>query len=126
MYFLVMDIKAFWNRVKLRLREKRITQAEAAKACNISLSTMRGWMTKDIIPPLDDAYKLSRFLHLNLEYLIKGREVDIASQLDKVLASLNEIDKEIRKIQFQRHTTKTTGVRLPAGGAAKVPEKSAC
>ena len=76
-----------------------VTQAEAARVCGISLATMRGWMTKSIVPPLEDAYKLSQYLGVSLEYLINGKETDAGVQLKNVLVSLNEINKKLRKIK---------------------------
>jgi len=69
-----MDIYLFWKRVKVLIKEKEITQEVAAEACSRSLNTFRGWMSKGIIPPLEDAHELARFLGVSLEYLVSGRE----------------------------------------------------
>jgi transcriptional regulator with XRE-family HTH domain len=42
----------FWNRVKSCIKEKGVTQQEAAKALRFSFSTFRNWMTKNVNPPL--------------------------------------------------------------------------
>ena len=67
-----MDTNAFWKRVKILLKERNIIQADAAKACEISISTFRGWMAKGISPPLVDAVRIARFLGVSLEYIISG------------------------------------------------------
>ena len=67
-----MNIKAFWNRIKALLKEKDLTQNAGARACGRSLSTFKGWIYKDTIPPLDDAYALATMLGVSLEYLITG------------------------------------------------------
>jgi len=77
-----MEIKDFWTRVKLRLREKNLSQIAAAKACGRSLYTFKGWMAKGIVPPLEDAYDLARFLGVSLDYLINGRGEDNASRIN--------------------------------------------
>ena len=67
------DTDTFWNRVKYLMKINAVTQAAAAKACGISYSTFRGWMCKKIFPPLEDAYNLSRYLKVSIEYLMDGK-----------------------------------------------------
>ena len=73
-YIINMNIKAFWSRVKTCIKEKAITQNEAALACGINPHTFRGWMSTDKVPPLSYAYKLAGFLGVSLEFLIDGKE----------------------------------------------------
>ena len=72
-YIIYMITEAFWKRVKLLLKERNLTQAAAAKVCGRSLYTFKGWMSKNIIPPLDNAYDLAQLLGISLEYLITGK-----------------------------------------------------
>ena len=72
-----MEVDTFWNRVKGQLKEKNILQAEAARACDRSLDTLKGWMSKGINPPLWDALKIAMLLEVSLEYLITGRKTYI-------------------------------------------------
>ena len=81
------------------IKKKMVTQAKAAEACNIPVSTMRGWMTKNIVPPLEDAWYLSRYLGVSLEYLINGKETDAAVQLENILVRLDEMNVNFRKIR---------------------------
>jgi hypothetical protein len=106
-------IKAFWKRVKILLNEKKATQAMAAKVCARPLNTFRGWMSKDLIPPLDCAYELAQYLGVSLEYLITGRETEMAAQIEEarfLLAKANE--------KLKRYTVKTLIIHsVPAAGA---------
>ena len=92
-----MIIKAFWKRVKLLLKEKGVTQAAAAKACGWSLNTFRGWMSKDIIPPLEDAFELAQFLNVSLEFLITGRKRERTTQIEKVRFLLTKANEKLER-----------------------------
>jgi len=83
-----MDTKVFWKRVKTLLKEKNIIQAEAAKACELSLYTLRGWMTKGISPPLCDAVRIARLLGVSLEYLISGPQADKNAKVNREVTIL--------------------------------------
>jgi transcriptional regulator with XRE-family HTH domain len=94
-----MEIKAFWNRVKSLIKKRGETQEKTAKACQIPINTFRGWITKEIIPPLSDAYRISRFLETSLEYLITGEEASIAVQINEAIDSLSVTREMLIKIQ---------------------------
>ena len=95
-----MDAKAFWSRVKRRLKEKAVTQEEAARACDLSFTKFRNWMSKNMIPPLSDAYRLSRYLGVSLEYLINGEgKDDVSKTNEEVLALLKEAEKKLITIR---------------------------
>ena len=99
-YIVYMNAKSFWNRVRTRIKEKGITQAEAAKACGLSFPKLRNWMYKNMIPPLSHAHKLARFLGVSLEYLIDGQGPDKVSVLnEKVLVLLKEAEEKLTEIR---------------------------
>ena len=81
-----MVTEAFWKRVKTLLKERNLTQDAAARVCGRSLSTFKGWMSKNIIPPLDNAFDLARLLGVSLEFLITGRENDKAEKTSYEIA----------------------------------------
>ena len=91
-----MEIKAFWKRVKILLKEKGFIQLEAAKACDRSISTFRGWMSKGINPPLCDALKIAGFLGVSLEYLIAGHATDKSARVNReVLVLLKKASEKL-------------------------------
>ena len=83
-----MDTKAFWNRVKKLLKEKNITQIEAAKACDFSVYTFRGRMAKEINPPICDALKIARLLGVSLDYLVSGPSAEKNAKVNREVVFL--------------------------------------
>ena len=68
-----MRAKAFWDRVMSLAREKRVSQAVVAKACGVPYGTLRNWLSKNTIPPLDVASDLSIYFKVSLDYLTFGK-----------------------------------------------------
>ncbi len=62
----------FLTNLKDELEFKCITHKELAAKTGISINTIHSWFSKDIIPPLDSAYKISQAINQPLEYLING------------------------------------------------------
>ena len=94
-----MKIAPFWKRVKALIKEKHTTQAEAAKVCHMSFNTLRAWMSRNTIPSLDVAYNLARYFGVSIEYLITGKEANIAARIDDVLLLLKRTDEKLKKIK---------------------------
>jgi len=96
-----MMTEAFWKRVKTLVKEKNLTQGAAASACGRSLSTVKGWMSKNIIPPLDNAFDLAQLLEVSLEYLITGRthdKMETAKTNHEVIVMLKKASEKLRYI----------------------------
>ena len=100
---LLMNINAFWHRVKVRAKEKFVTQDTVAKAAGLSPIKLRVWMSKNMVPPLSYAYRLSQYLGVSLEYLINGKDADKASQVTKtnkeILVLLKDANKTLAEIR---------------------------
>ena len=95
-----MQIKAFWNRVKLQIKARAATQADAAKACGLLPDTFRRWMSIDMVPPLSHSYRLARYLGVSLEYLITGRGPDKAAPTnEEILALLKKVSEELAELR---------------------------
>jgi transcriptional regulator with XRE-family HTH domain len=90
-----MDIDLFWKRVKNLAKNMRITQAEIAVKCGIPYDTFRGWIAKNLIPPLEDAYNISRCLDVSLEYLILGRGKELSGKIGKTIALMNKLQEKL-------------------------------
>jgi len=69
-----MYAKTFWSRLRTIIKNKKTTQEITAKSCGISLNTWRGWGSKNIIPCVMDCIRISRYLDVNIEYLLLGKE----------------------------------------------------
>ena len=100
-----MDIRSFWNRVKAGIKDKAVTQKEAARSCRIPYQKLRNWMSKCMIPPLNYAHRLSQYLDVSLEYLISGEGTDKISKTNEeilvLLKQLNVKFTEIRRNNIQ-------------------------
>ena len=94
-----MKIAPFWKRIKALIKEKHITQAEAARISHMSVNTLKAWMSRGTIPSLDVAYNLARYLGVSIEYLITGKETDITAQIDDVLLLVKRTDEKLKKIR---------------------------
>ena len=95
-----MNTKMFWNRLKSCIKEKGVTQQEAAKALKFSFSTFRNWMSKNVNPPLMYANRISKYLGVSLDYLINGQGKDHVSKThENVLVLLKEAEEKIKKIR---------------------------
>lgn len=65
-------MNTFLLKLKDELDYQGITQKELAFKTGLSINTIHSWFSKDIIPPLDSAYKVSQALNQPLEYFING------------------------------------------------------
>jgi len=100
LYIIYMHTKAFWNRVKMRIREKAVTQEDAAKAAGLSPGRFRMWMSRGMVPPLSYAYRLAMYLGVSLEYLISGKGDDSISIVnEEILVLLDKASKKLIKIR---------------------------
>ena len=100
-----MKINAFWQRVRSLIREKQVTQAVVAKACGLSYSTFRKWITQNTIPPLDVATALSKYFGKSLEYLVHGKEENVAVKIGEVLHSLQKTNEKLKEVLAQAEYT---------------------
>jgi DNA-binding XRE family transcriptional regulator len=63
-------------RIKVRLAELEQSQKELAEFMNVSKQTMNGWATGRIIPPMEKAFKIAKFLGCKVDDLWEYREGD--------------------------------------------------
>ena len=95
-----MNTKMFWNRIKNCIKEKGVTQQEAAKALRFSFSTFRNWMSKNVSPPLMYASRISKYLGVSLDYLISGHGKDnISKTQEEVILLLKQAEEKLKKIR---------------------------
>ena len=101
-----MHIKKFWSRVKTLIRRKGLTQETIAKYCGLSYDTLRGWMAKDIYPPLNHTMALARCLGVGMEFLVYDKKMDTAVQLEEIKIQLKAIEKRIIEIERNNRVPK--------------------
>lgn len=61
-----------YNRIKIVLVEKKVTNKELAKALGKSESTVSRWCTNDMQPPIPVIYKIADFLNVDARDLLIG------------------------------------------------------
>ena len=101
-----MNNNTFWGRVKTLMRAHNITQSQFAEFLGISLHTFKAWMHYKRIPDTVAAYKIAYALGVTLDYLISGKNRDIAAMRSREIEArkasvriqglLDQINEELR------------------------------
>ena len=68
----------FWERTKALIKAHNMTQMQFADIFGFSRHTVRGWIYHKRVPELNAAYAIAYKLGVSLEYLISGKDKDIA------------------------------------------------
>lgn len=82
----------FWNNVNNLIKSQKSTQDILCKQTGISINTLRGWISKGVLPRTDEAVKIATALHTSVEYLVTGKEYEVDSKvvIKKYLTQLLE------------------------------------
>ena len=83
---------AFMNNVLNELESHNMTRVELCDAIGVSINTFRGWVSKNVQPPVDIAYKISKELNISLDQLVSGKPVHPAEK------KLNEVKQQLTQI----------------------------
>jgi transcriptional regulator with XRE-family HTH domain len=73
---------AFWDRVNKIIKENHKTQEWLSEQTQISFRTLKGWISKEVLPRADDAVKIAGELQVTVEYLIEGVNSAIPKDID--------------------------------------------
>ena len=65
----------FFDRVKEEIKKQNTTQEWIAKKCNISVSTFKGWISKERVPNVKQAVAIAQTLGISVEYLVTGEKI---------------------------------------------------
>ena len=69
-----------------------IAQKELAERTEISVNTIRGWFSKDLVPDVFNAVKVAKALNTTVEYLVTGENNNKAAQeLTELKAKLADL-----------------------------------
>ena len=77
----------FWNRVKSIVISQNTKLSWVAEKCDLNIRTFQGWITKEIMPNADQAFKIACALNTTVEYLITGHE----KSLDNINPKIEEL-----------------------------------
>jgi transcriptional regulator with XRE-family HTH domain len=72
----------FWERVNKTIRANGIKQEWLAEQTGIKYQTLRSWVSKDILPRVDDAVKRAHALEVSVEYLVEGANSTVPREID--------------------------------------------
>lgn len=64
--------KSFWNRIDEILRNKQMTIAHLSRSTCISYDSFKAWRSRNRIPNIEALIKISNYLEISLDYLLKG------------------------------------------------------
>ena len=73
-------MNVFLEHLKDELSYQDITQKELAEKTGISVNTIRGWFSKDLVPDVFNAVKIAQALNLSVEYLVTGQNDNKAAK----------------------------------------------
>ena len=104
-----MSNDTFWGRVKPLIKAHKMTQKQFAEHIGVSVNTFSGWIRYKRIPDTATAYDMAVVLGVTLNYLLGGREAEIADWRLKELTARDaaahilelaaEIQEEVRKLR---------------------------
>jgi len=77
----------FWRRVKPLIKAHKMTHKQFSEYMGIPLNTLKGWMRYERIPDTGTAYEIAVVLGVTLNYLLGGREAEIADWRRKELTA---------------------------------------
>ena len=73
-----MNNNTFWGRAKPLIKALNMTQKQFAGHLGFSHHTVRNWIYCDRLPELSAAYDIAYVLGVTLDYLMTGKDRDIA------------------------------------------------
>jgi len=85
----------FWERVNETIRQQKTTQEWVANKAGLNYQTLRGWVTKGMLPRADDAEAIAQALRTSVDYLITGKDsLGFSSPIREIAQSLSELSGE--------------------------------
>jgi len=101
LYIIVMDIAAFWYRVKVLIKAHNVNQEKFAAYIGMPLSTLKGWMYHNRTPDVGTAYAIASALGVTVDYLVLGKENDTAEEDKKRRSTVKEAAARLITLQDQ-------------------------
>ncbi|MDR3342646.1 MAG: helix-turn-helix domain-containing protein [Treponema sp.] len=72
----------FWDEVNKAIKAQRVKQEWLAEKTGIKYQTLRSWVSKDILPRVDDGVKIAKELGVTVEYLVEGTDSSVSKEID--------------------------------------------
>lgn len=129
---------AFWDSVNAEIKRKNTTQEWVARQAGIKYQTFRGWVSKGILPRVDEAVAIVRALGVSVEYMIAGQDdskeyaelrlLALAKKYSDFLECLESLDPltlETVRVQVKAVARASSGTRsMVAAETAKYGENA--
>lgn len=77
----------FWENVNKEIKTQNTTQEWVSRESNISYMTLKGWISKGVLPRADKAAIIAKVLNVSVEYLVTGK--------DRTIKEFRDIEREI-------------------------------
>ena len=71
-----MDATDFYNRIKSLLTLKNKTITDLCHACSIPYQNFVNKRTRKTYPPVQECYRIAKYLNVSIEYLLTGNNPD--------------------------------------------------
>ncbi|MBQ0051247.1 MAG: helix-turn-helix transcriptional regulator, partial [Treponema sp.] len=77
------------------MKQKKITQEKLCNDTGISVNTLRGSISKEVLPRVDLAKQIADYLEVSLDFLITGVESDVyRNKYEELKAAIrNDLEK---------------------------------
>ena len=93
-----MEIISFWNRVKYLIKTHKTSQEKIAVLIGIPFGTLRNWIYYNRIPDVITACDLAVVLGVSVEYLVYGKERNLAEERANRLLERKTAAAEINRL----------------------------
>lgn len=81
----------FWNNVNNLIKTRKVTQDDLCNQTGISLNTLRGWISKNVLPRAEEAVAIASALGTTVEYLVTGKTTDNAEVCELLRKALEKL-----------------------------------
>jgi transcriptional regulator with XRE-family HTH domain len=86
-----MDAKTFWDNVEPLRKAKNLTQEELSNIIEVPFRTFQGWLSKGILPDVEQAARIAAALDTTVEHIVTGKEPDTSRKYRKALEEIRDI-----------------------------------
>lgn len=98
-----MIVKSFWMRVKMLIKERKMTQKQFAKDLGIPTGTFEGLIYHNRMPILTIAMQIANALDVSVEYLVSGKDRSLEQHAKEPFEKqfVSRISRLARQIQIE-------------------------
>lgn len=84
-----MDI--FFEILKKELKKQELNQIDLSEKTGISINTIRGWISKNVIPDSNSIRLIAEVLNVSVDYLLTGDTKRNYSYIDSLPTDIQEV-----------------------------------